>query len=261
MADFFARGNQLETTDGEFYIAIVNDERAKKRNAFSLVKYSSYDILEEYSSKVNSINDLQSTNKENLSAQKDSLKNTYQELKQNASEDSIKRGLARSSIIVNVLEAFDQKMLDEYSNLDREYTQKFQELEEEKSLLENQKESALKSFDISYATKLNEKIEEINKEIAEKEKEVLEYNNKIAETEAEYKLNQQKQNQELIDFIGKYGSTALNRVKEEEKYNRALSYFYTLDKDEALAELLNNDQYKVELGSYYSKLEQTLRNR
>lgn len=48
MANFFARGNQLETTDGEFYIAIVNDERAKKRNAFSLVKYSSYDILEEY---------------------------------------------------------------------------------------------------------------------------------------------------------------------------------------------------------------------
>lgn len=48
IADFFARGNQLETTDGEFYIAIVNDERTKKRNAFSLVEYSSYDMLEEY---------------------------------------------------------------------------------------------------------------------------------------------------------------------------------------------------------------------
>ncbi len=48
MADFFARGNQLETIDGQFYIAIVNDERTKKRNAFSLVEYSSYDMLEEY---------------------------------------------------------------------------------------------------------------------------------------------------------------------------------------------------------------------
>ena len=254
--------NSSLTLDRMEYTAPTQEEveESAKSSLQSYLDQGKNDILEEYSSKVNSINDLQSTNKENLSAQKDSLKNTYQELKQNASEDSIKRGLARSSIIVNVLEAFDQKMLDEYSNLDREYTQKFQELEEEKSLLENQKESALKSFDISYATKLNEKIEEINNEIAEKEKEVLEYNNKIAETEAEYKLNQQKQNQELVDFIGKYGSTALNRVKEEEKYNRALSYFYTLDKDEALAELLNNNQYKVELGSYYSKLEQTLRN-
>ena len=48
MADFLARGNQLETIDGQFYISIVNDERAKKRNAFSLVEYSSYDMLEEY---------------------------------------------------------------------------------------------------------------------------------------------------------------------------------------------------------------------
>ena len=218
-------------------------------------------IENEYESKVADINSLQSANKENLISQKNDIKSTYDELKQNASEDSIKRGLARSSIIVNVLEAFDNKMLDDYANLDKEYTKKFQELEEEKSLLESQKQSALNSFDISYATKLNDKIEEINKEIEEKEKEVLEYNNQIAEKEAEYKLDQQKRNQELLEYIGKYGSTALNRVKENEKYNLALSYFMSLDKDEALAELLNNDQYKVELGNFYSTLEKTLRNR
>ena len=219
------------------------------------------DIENEYESKVSDINKLQSTNKDNLISQKNDLKETYQELKQNASEDSIKRGLARSSIIVNVLEAFDNKMLEDYANLDKAYTQKFQELEEEKSLLESQKQNALNSFDISYATKLNEKIEEINKEIEEKEKEVLEYNNQIAEKEAEFKLDQQDRNQELLEYIGKYGSTALNRVKENEKYNLALSYFMSLDKDEALAELLNNDQYKIELGNFYSTLEKTLRNR
>ncbi|HIV01181.1 MAG TPA: hypothetical protein IAA62_01325 [Candidatus Caccopulliclostridium gallistercoris] len=236
-------------------------EESAKSSLQSYLDQGKNDILEEYSSKVSNIENLQNTNKENLTSQKENLKNTYKELKQNASEDATSRGLARSSIVVNILDAFDQGMLDEYSKLDQEYTKKFQELEEEKSLLESQKNSALNSFDISYATKLNEKIEEINKEIEEKEKEVLEYNNKIAEKEAEYKLDQQKQNQELIDFIGKYGSTALNRVKEEEKYNAALSYFYTLDKNEALAELLNNDQYKVELGNYYSQLERTLRNR
>ena len=236
-------------------------EESAKSSLQSYLDQGKNDILEEYSSKVSNIENLQNTNKENLTSQKENLKNTYAELKQNASEDATSRGLARSSIVVNILDAFDQGMLDEYSKLDQEYTKKFQELEEEKSLLESQKNSALNSFDISYATKLNEKIEEINKEIEEKEKEVLEYNNKIAEKEAEYKLDQQKQNQELIDFIGKYGSTALNRVKEEEKYNAALSYFYTLDKDEGLAELLNNDQYKVELGNYYSQLERTLRNR
>ena len=219
------------------------------------------DIENKYESKVSDINKLQSTNKDNLISQKNDLKETYQELKQNASEDSIKRGLARSSIIVNVLEAFDNKMLEDYANLDKAYTQKFQELEEEKSLLESQKQNALNSFDISYATKLNEKIEEINKEIEEKEKEVLEYNNQIAEKEAEFKLDQQDRNQELLEYIGKYGSTALNRVKENEKYNLALSYFMSLDKDEALAELLNNDQYKIELGNFYSTLEKTLRNR
>ncbi len=236
-------------------------EASAKESLQSYLDEGKNDILEEYTTKVNSINSLQATNKDNLNEQKAELKNTYQELKQNASEDSIKRGLARSSIIVNVLDAFDNGMLEDYANLDKEYTKKFQELEEEKSLLESQKQNALNSFDISYATKLNEKIDEINKEIEEKEKEVLEYNNKIAETEAEYKLNQQKQNQELLDYIGKYGTTALNRAKENEKYNLALSYFMSMDKDEALAELLNNDQFKTELGNYYSQLEKTLRNR
>ena len=251
------------TLDRMEYTAPTKEEveESAKSSLQSYLDQGKNDILEEYSTKVDSINNLQSTNKQNLDTQKESLKNTYSELKQDASMDATSRGLARSSIVVNILDAFDQGMLEEYSKLDQEYNQKFQELEEEKSLLESQKQNALNSFDMSYATKLNEKIEEINKEIEEKEKEVLEYNNKIAETEAEYKLNQQKQNQELADFIGKYGSTALNRVKEGEKYNLALSYFYTLDKDEALAELTNNDQYKIELGNYYATLLQALKNR
>ena len=251
------------TLDRMEYTAPTKEEveESAKSSLQSYLDQGKNDILEEYSTKVDSINNLQSTNKQNLDTQKESLKNKYSELKQDASMDATSRGLARSSIVVNILDAFDQGMLEEYSKLDQEYNQKFQELEEEKSLLESQKQNALNSFDISYATKLNEKIEEINKEIEEKEKEVLEYNNKIAETEAEYKLNQQKQNQELVDFIGKYGSTALNRVKEGEKYNLALSYFYTLDKDEALAELTNNEQYKIELGNYYATLLQALKNR
>ena len=218
-------------------------------------------IKTDYASKISDLNQKETQNQQNLTSQKSQLKGVYEGLKQDASNDSIKQGLARSSIIVNVLDAFDKEMLDTYSKLDSEYNSQFKKLQEEKSLLESQKKNALDAFDISYASKLNDKIEEINASIEKKQKEVEDYNKAIEKQEKQFKETQEKENQELMDFINLYGKETLDRVKQQEKYNIAYAYFMNMDKNEALAELLNNSVYKDELGKFYSSLEKEIRNR
>ena len=218
-------------------------------------------IKTDYASKISDLNQKETQNQQNLTSQKSQLKGVYEGLKQDASNDSIKQGLARSSIIVNVLDAFDKEMLDTYSKLDSEYNSQFKKLQEEKSLLESQKKNALDAFDISYASKLNDKIEEINASIEKKQKEVEDYNKAIEKQEREFKETQEKENQELMEFINIYGKETLDRVKQQEKYNIAYAYFMNMDKNEALAELLNNSVYKDELGKIYSSLEKEIRNR
>ena len=178
-------------------------------------------IKTNYASKISDLDQKEIQNQQNLTSKKSQLKGVYEELKQDASNDSIKQGLARSSIIVNVLDAFDKEMLDTYSKLDSEYNSQFKKLQEEKSLLETQKKNALDAFDISYASKLNDKIEEINASIEKKQKEVDEYNKEIEKQEKEFKENQEKENQELMEFINLYGKETLDRVKQQEKYNIA----------------------------------------
>ena len=107
----------------------------------------------------------------------------YSKLKQDASSDALKRGLARSSIVINVLDAFDKGYIEEINKINNEIQSKITSLEGQKSLLDEQRQSALNAFDINYALKLSSKIDDINKELYEQEQKVIEYNNQIAQKE------------------------------------------------------------------------------
>ena len=188
-------------------------------------------------------------------SQKEETKNMYQTLKKDASNDATKRGLARSSIVINILDAFDQNMIDEINKINEEISTKVESLNNQKSLLSEQRQNALNAFDISYAVELSTKIDEINEKLAEEEQKVIEYNNQIAEKEAEY---ESKRNQDTLDraeFIEKYGEDAIQNLKQDEKFEIALNYLNKLSKSEALSELETNRTYSYELGpTNYNRL-------
>lgn len=244
------------------------NEEVKKSAENSLFEYkneSLQKINDDFDSATKKINIDLENEKQAFSSRKDELENLYGSLKKDASDDAVKRGLARSSIIVSKLEAFDKGMLDSYLELDKEYQKKFSDLNSEKSLLEMQKQNALSSFDIAYAVKLEEKINDINSEIAKEEEKVLKYNNEIAEKEAEYEkeleelqnkiIREDRQdNLDLIEYLTKEGVVAYDDLKAREKYEYAYEKLKGLSKEEALNELKNNVDYSKHLGRYYDKL-------
>lgn len=233
------------------------DEEIKNQATQGLADYKQNgikDIEQQYLLKAQNIDDTISLKKQNADMQKSELEQKYAALKADASNDALKRGLARSSIVVNTLEAFDNKMLDNFMTINQELAKSIDNLSTQKSLLEQQKQNALNSFDISYAVQLNEKIEKINEKLKEQEQSVIKYNNEIAEKEAEYKRKKQQEALDYAEYVGKYGLGTIEMMKSNEKYKLAREYFLSLPSGEAIKELEGDSSYINQLGTYYYKL-------
>ena len=178
---------------------------------------------------------------------------------------SIKKGVSRSSIYENALKEIEGVKESNLDLIEQEYNKTINRLKNERDILESQKESALTSFDISYAMKLQNKISSLNAEIAKEQEKVLKYNKEIAKQEADYIKEQEKieaekqkkvadKNSALQKLIDQKGQAEVQRMKAEEKYNVFFDYLSNISKDDAINELKNDPIYKNDLGSYYNLL-------
>lgn len=234
------------------------DDEVKDEAQRSLKEYKDTgiaDIEKSYSDKKTALDENIHDTKTQGESKKQETVDLYSSLKDDAKQDAVKRGLARSSIVINVLDAFNQNMIDEYNKINEEISSKIQNLTTQKTLLDEQKQNALNSFDISYALKLSNKIDEINEKLSEQQQKVIEYNNQIAEKEAEYKSKQTDKALTYAKYIQSYGKDGINVLKQDEKFTLAKNYLDGLTKEEALSELENNKVFASELGpSNYTKL-------
>lgn len=217
------------------------------------------------------------TNKESLKTiadnQKATIEKLYSQRKEEANADAIKRGLARSSIIINQLDAFDNQKIKDYIAIDKELSSSISKINEDINSLTLEKDKALRDYDIAYATKLNDKIASLTQDLQSQQDKVIKYNNEIAEKEAEYEASRIKQNAtidtsntkkylDLSEFIKENGSAALQGLKNQEKFNIALEYFTGIPKSEAINTLMDNSAYyKTQLGTQYYNLLSHMRER
>ena len=185
------------------------------------------------------------------------IKGDYSAYSKSAKNENIKRGLAHSSIYSEVLKEIDEGKEQELKKVENEFSREVLKLEGERALLESQKQSALESFDISYAAKLTEEINKINSDISKKQEEVLKYNNKLEKEAEELKLKKeqsiQEKNNKLADMLSKYGLTEVNKMKYQDKYNIVKEYISKLPRAQALQEL-EDPFYAKELGTFYASI-------
>ena len=241
-------------------------EETAKNSLESYKNTSLGSINNTYDQKAQNIDKSIENVKKQAEAEKEKIYASYQNAKDEAKDDAIKRGLARSSIIVNTLADYDKGMFNTLSQKSEELNKTISEYQGQKNVLEEQKMNALGSFDIEYAVKLQNKIDELNESIFEKQQEVIEYNNKVSQIEAEWKKVQEDANYDkitdLADLIGTNGSAVFDTLKQNEKYVLAKKYFDGLSKDDALNQLKNNSAFLNNIGRYnYNKLLEELNTR
>ena len=180
----------------------------------------------------------------------------------NATNSSIKQGISRSSIYDEAVKAIEGERDSSINRAEEEFNREMSRLEKERDLLQKQKDNALEAFDISYAIKIEDKIEEINKNISNKQKEVEDYNENVDKLEAENLKAQQDanaklqkeveaHNQEILKQIEKVGDAQFNNNKLQEKYQVVLDFLMGLPKEVAIDELTKDDYYESVLGNFY----------
>lgn len=240
------------------------------------IKQNSENLLADYkNTSIQNINNEYKLKEDELFSNKQSLINStentknqlntyYDNAKANAESQALKRGLARSSIIINQLDAFDNEKIKDYKVLDEELSGQINAINFELNGLSSQKQAALNNFDVAYAVKLQEKINELTAELNKKEAEVIEYNNEISLQEAKFnkdvdelasELNKSNINEvyDLIDLYGKYGQNVVEKVKSDQLYNTAKQFLSGLTKEE-ISLVLQDEAFKQKVGSVYDKL-------
>lgn len=156
----------------------------------------------------------------------------------------------QNSIYNEVMKEFEQDKSSDENQAQKEFEGQLFKLENERSLLEQQKNMALASFDISYAVKIADEIEEINLDILKIKKDFLE-----SKTKHEEEINNQNNsdNEELLNLVSKFGQEKVDNMKFEEKYNVVKNFLQEMPKQQAIAEL-EDEKYKSELGDYFETL-------
>jgi len=241
----------------------IDDEQIKNQAEEELLSYKkeNYDkILNQTIEKEAELKENKESLQENYNSAVENIAKSYDEVRKKASNDALNRGLQRSSIVINKLDAFNQDEINTYNTLNKELTASLNAIDFELNSLEAQQELALDEFDITYAVKLNEKIASLKQELLDKQTEITKYNNQIAEKEANFDLKYQElvntmnkenwnQNMDMLDMSAEYGSNVLEKYKQNQIYNIVDNYLAGLSKAEAKALLESNDTVKSYLTS------------
>lgn len=221
-------------------------------------------IEDEFKLKEDNLNSNKDDILESNNQAKQKLDNYYADAITSIENQALKRGLSRSSIVINQIDAFEKDKINEYKNLDAQLSNQINAINFELSALNSQKQTALNNFDVTYAVKLQEKINSLNQELSEREAEVIKYNNEIALKEANFNKEVDELKNKLgsaswedaIDMVklyGEYGPNVVNRVKSDEIYNSVKDYFKNLTREEILY-IMSDADFKKKLGDNYTKL-------
>lgn len=246
----------------------LSDSEIETKAKNSLAEYYNQGVEKinsQNTDKISSIDKKIESEKLDTQNSKDNINKYYDKAKESASNEALKRGLGRSSIILNKLESYDKEKINNLIDLDKQLSTKINTLNTEKDTLISQKENALKSFDIEYALKLSNKISSIKDEIALAEKEAIKYNNDIALKQASYELNAEsnriKNTKSLLEYEKEYGEDALESAKISEKFDIAYDYLMTLSKEDAINFIDTNVDFQKELAGKTVRLKQLMKNR
>ena len=255
----FERLDDVEIDNEKIKINMEEELKDYKDNSIKNIEKEFDNKEKELNANMEDLNTTASNTKKEVAS-------NFSKLKEEASNDALKRGLARSSIIINTLDAFNNKEIETYNQIDKELSNNINAINFELNALTSNYEDALSNFDIEYASKLKEKIDETTEKLKKQQEEVVKYNNEIAEKEAEFntklfelseevKNKNWEQNQDVIELYGKYGTMVVEKYKSNRMYDIALNYFSEMNKDDALTELAQNQEFKTLLGeTNYQKL-------
>ncbi len=170
---------------------------------------------------------------------KSAISNKYLEQESNGSSDAIKKGVQRSSIVLEQIKDLSAQKIQDLLNVDKDVASKLFENNQKIVKIEEDYKEAINKLQTSKAVEIQEKLTTLKRQQDAIINEVEEHNKKIKEKE---KLENDRLQKEF-EISGE------NRVSdiERQKLSYGLEYFFSIPKEKALEEL-ESDEIKNVLG-------------
>lgn len=188
------------------------------------------------------------------------LDESYNAAARAVDNDAVKRGLARSSIAAVNKSELEAEYLKRNADIVSSYGKKISELDSEIAAVDSKLKAALDDFNLTYATKLNEKLAELKNERDKKIEAVTKFNNDVRVKQAALDSSKAKTESDLhtAAINREKTATSLDGLTAEERdgiyksvYEAMDAYLGSMDKQQAKMELLNHSLYRQHLSNYY----------
>ncbi|MDE6060171.1 MAG: hypothetical protein K2G31_01695 [Clostridia bacterium] len=202
------------------------------------------------------------------------LEELYNELRKRSENDTLKRGLARSSIATNQLSNLDAARLANTGELQASYNAAMNDIAMRINELEANRETALSELDLKYAVELDERISKLKAERDKTVEKYEEYNRNIREKNDEYA---KQRDEDIAEYLKnreeekikaqeaqaqhekKYGYSGEKRENYAKRYEIAYNFYSSLSPDIAADALAASPNMKYYLGEYYNTLMSALK--
>lgn len=187
--------------------------------------------------------------RESLADSYSNLSKLYDELKEKANNDSIKRGLGRSSVATNRIDELDKQHFSSATDAEKAYTREVANIESEISKLQRDKDNALEQLDLKSAADLDESIAKLKSERDAKVEEYEKYNNDVRKKNESFQEDRQKKidayvkaaeeerkakEKEQQEYESKYGYSGEKLENYSERYRIAYDFYSALSPDIAV---------------------------
>lgn len=248
---------------------------AMKENAYDKgVKKSQ--IEDRYAKAIDALVDDKKSAKQNLTESYANLEKLYSQLRENSLNDSIKRGMARSSVASDKLSALDSAHIGAAGDIERGYTESVAKIDEDISALEKELGGALDQLDVKSASELEGRIQKLKDERDAKVKEYEKYNNEVRVKNDKYALERENK---IADYLAQKEKEKAEKDKAQQAYEKengysgekldnyskryqlAYDFYSSLSPDVAVDALKASPNMKYYLGVYYDKLMSSLKTR
>ncbi len=222
--------------------AILTGEYNKKKQ--TAVDNANREIESEKQNQYNLINSAE--------ANKNEITDLYDQAKMEASNTSLKRGLARSSIAVLSINGLEQEKVEELSNLAVNLRSALDQSENDIRSLRDELEVALENLDIDYAMDVSTEIKKEIDKLYEKQKEVVSFNNNVDKLEADYQTKRNtliEERNKMESKLAKEYKGVAERDRTTEITDAVVNYLSSLPKAEAIKELTSDSRFIDYLGT------------
>lgn len=235
----------------------TREDIEKRVTASADAKYDKLKKAEQdkYDESVRASEKSKSQSQNNFAASESKINSYYDASVTAAENQALKRGLARSSIIIGQLDGIEKSRASELSSSAANLAKTLSDIDANLNSLEAKRNSALESLDLEYASEVQTEIEKAVSDLNKKKQEVIDFNNKVKQLEGEYGLKKEKQKASIKQAENEF--RLKNGMDVDAGYDDAtrtkmmycLEYLNGMKRADALKKLTSDNMFAYYLGN------------